>query len=593
MILEKKVLLQILIVLLCCLFLFYPLLTIITGRLIFNNKIFPKVKIVNIDFGKQTKKQSLNKLQKIIKENNLISLKITDKRQKWQILLADLNFSYQPQKTINQAFNFNRQLFPIKNINQQWQNWKFGTNLPLAYTLNQNQLKQRIASISALINTPVIPPTIEVNHLNKEKIIIHKGKQGRQLNQKKLLAIINYNLSWLKNENITLPIENLSSPITNQQVQNVKSTAEKLLNKQIRLKSENKEWLINNEAIINFLDFKNEFNQEKIASYSAQLAKSIDKPPQNALFNFIPNQNQQNQGRVAEFKPAQNGELLDQKQTINLIISALQGLKKTDHQTVQVELPIKIIKPKIQIQDVNNLGIKQLIGQGKSWFKGSIPSRIHNITLSSKRLNGLLIPPGTTFSFNQAVGEISRQTGYQPAYIIKKGRTVLGDGGGVCQVSTTLFRAALNAGLPIEERKAHAYRVHYYEENYQLGVDATVFSPSADLKFKNDTPAYILIQNYINLPNKELTFDLYGAWDGREATISPSRIWDQSPPPPPRYQDDPTLPLGIIKQIDWQAWGAKVAFDWQVKRGKEILQQRTFYSYYKPWQAVFLKGTAQ
>ena len=100
----------------------------------------------------------------------------------------------------------------------------------------------------------------------------------------------------------------------------------------------------------------------------------------------------------------------------------------------------------------------------------------------------MLIPPGGTISYNEIVGDISAATGYQPAYIIKDGRTILGDGGGVCQVSTTLFRAGLSAGLPILERHPHAYRVHYYEEGgYKPGLDATVFAPGVDLKMKNDT----------------------------------------------------------------------------------------------------------
>jgi vancomycin resistance protein YoaR len=245
----------------------------------------------------------------------------------------------------------------------------------------------------------------------------------------------------------------------------------------------------------------------------------------------------------------------------------------------------------IKTEEVNDLGIKELLGRGISYFRGSIASRIHNIQIASSRLNGILIPPGETFSFNQTLGEVSQATGYKEAYIIKEGRTILGDGGGVCQVSTTFFRATLDAGLPIIERAPHAYRVYYYEQNSQVGVDATVWEPSPDLKIKNDTPAHILVQAYVNPSQYRLTFEFYGTSDGRKATISKSRIWDQTPPPPDLYQDDPTLPTGTTKQIDWSAWGAKVAFDWKVERGGEILQERTFYSSYRPWQAVFLRGT--
>src|SRR6185369_11000366 len=115
-----------------------------------------------------------------------------------------------------------------------------------------------------------------------------------------------------------------------------------------------------------------------------------------------------------------------------------------------------------------------------------------------------------------------------------------GDGGGVCQVSTTLFRAALNAGLPIVERHAHAYRVHYYEEDSSPGVDATVYVPTVDLKFKNDTGHYILIQSIIDLTQPRLTFMIYGTNDGRVVNQTAPVVTNIRPAPADKYEDDPT-----------------------------------------------------
>jgi len=345
---------------------------------------------------------------------------------------------------------------------------------------------------------------------------------------------------------------------------------------------EENRWELKDSDLIDFLSFTNGFEQEKIASWSANLASTINCPPQNAAFQFT-------EGKVVEFRPAKEGRNLDQKKTVDLIVQGMIQLEKGEKETT-INLPITNTPPAVKTADVNSLGIKEMIGKGVSFFKGSIPSRVHNLKLASSKLNGVLIPPGENFSFNQTLGEVSKSTGYQEAYIIKEGRTILGDGGGVCQVSTTLFRAALNAGLPILERHAHAYRVAYYEQSSDPGLDATVFDPTADLKIKNDTPAYILIQTQVETQNSRLVIALYGTSDGRRATISKARVWDQVPPPPDLYQEDPTLPPGQIKQIDWKAWGAKVAFDYKVERNGEILQNRTFYSYYQPWQAVFLKG---
>jgi Uncharacterized vancomycin resistance protein len=155
------------------------------------------------------------------------------------------------------------------------------------------------------------------------------------------------------------------------------------------------------------------------------------------------------------------------------------------------------------------------------------------------------------------------------------------------------FRAALNAGLPILERHSHAYRVSYYENDSPPGFDATVFAPFVDLKIKNDTNAYILIQTKIDKENNLLFFYLFGQKDGRKIEIEKPKIWNIASPLPPKYQDDPTLKKGVIKQIDFPAWGAKVNFHYKVVKNGEILFEKDFFSFYRPWQAVYLVGTAE
>lgn len=317
-----------------------------------------------------------------------------------------------------------------------------------------------------------------------------------------------------------------------------------------------------------------------------ELAAQIDIPVENALFAF-------DGGKVTAFKPSKDGQKLDTEEAKRRIKEAFNTAATTNQQRITIALPVETIRPAINTNNTNAFGIKELIGTGYSEFTGSIPGRIHNVALAASRLNGVLIKPGEELSFNKTIGDISAATGYQSAYIIKEGRTVLGDGGGVCQVSTTLFRAALNAGLPIIERRAHAYRVHYYEEGgFKPGLDATVFSPSVDLRIKNDTPTYILIQTKTDTRNLTLTFELYGTRDGRKAEIFNHVVWGQTPAPPPLYQDDPTLPAGVIKQVDWAATGAKASFQYKVTRNGETLQDTTFYSNFRPWQAVYLRGVA-
>jgi len=327
------------------------------------------------------------------------------------------------------------------------------------------------------------------------------------------------------------------------------------------------------------------WNDDAYNSFVTKLENIINIPVQNALFQF-------SNGKVIAFKPSHPGRAVNKEQLKGEFIYNLQTSAKNGAQRISFSIPVDTINPVVTTNQTNAFGIKELIGKGYSEFSGSIPGRIHNVALAASKINGILIPPGATFSFNQTVGDISAVTGYQSAYIIKDGRNVLGDGGGVCQVSTTLFRSALSAGLPIVERHPHSYRVHYYEEGgFKPGIDATVFNPTDDLKFINDTPAYILIQTRVDTENLTATFELYGATDGRKAEILNQTLGNITAPPAPLYQDDPTLPVGVIRQVDFEAWGATATFEYRVTKEKQVTIDQKFVSNYQPWQAIYLKGT--
>lgn len=315
------------------------------------------------------------------------------------------------------------------------------------------------------------------------------------------------------------------------------------------------------------------------------LTDNVYVAPTDAVFQFT-------NGRVTTFKPSEEGQQADIASVEKALGNAIPQLTisgKIQHFTFTA--PLTPLKPKISTQDANNLGIKELIGTGTSLFQHSIDSRIYNVELAASRLNGIIVKPGEEFSFDKALGDVSAYTGYKQAYVISGGHTVLGDGGGVCQVSTTLFRAILNAGLPITERHAHDYRVGYYEEDGPPGIDATVYVPTVDLKFKNDTNNSILIQSVVDPDTLRLTFYLYGTSDGRQVSMTTPVVTNQTPAPAPLYQDDPTLPKGVTKQIDFAANGATVSFSRTVTKNGSLYIHDTYTSNYRPWQAIFLVGT--
>ena len=189
------------------------------------------------------------------------------------------------------------------------------------------------------------------------------------------------------------------------------------------------------------------------------------------------------------------------------------------------------------------------------------------------------------------LGDVSLDKGYAEALIIFNGRTVKGVGGGVCQVSTTAFRAAFNGGYPIIERWPHAYRVGWYERGFGPGLDATVFSPYVDFKFKNDTPYHILIEAYANDAAGRLTFKFYSTSDGRQVTISEPIVENVIPHPEDKIEEDPTLPAGTRQQVDYAADGADVTVKRTVTRDGQVISEDRVFTRYQPWQAIFKVGT--
>jgi len=325
------------------------------------------------------------------------------------------------------------------------------------------------------------------------------------------------------------------------------------------------------------------FDKQPVRETLNHLSDLYDKDPIDAKFQF-------ESGKVKMFEEEKNGVRVETALAERQIDSLLK--ERISNNASQILLVKKtILKPKVTLAQTNTYGIEELIGEGASDYSHSIPQRIHNLLLGTSKFNGVLIPKGATFSFNETVGDISSTTGYQPAYIIMAGKTVLGDGGGICQVSTTLFRAALNSGLPISEYHAHAYRVGYYENDAKPGLDATVFGPTVDFKFINNTPASILIQTIVDKENNKLLFKFYGKKDERKVELTSPLISDISSAPESQYQDDPTLKKGVVKQIDFPAPGTRSRYSYKVTKGNEVMFQKDFNNWYKPWRAVFLVGT--
>lgn len=321
-------------------------------------------------------------------------------------------------------------------------------------------------------------------------------------------------------------------------------------------------------------------DSNQIARFVQDIAPQVAREPTDASFSFdIASET------VVPVVDSIPGRTLDVTTTVSLIESAATRSQRT------ISLPLDPNPPAIATSDAPDVGSFELLGEGKTSFAGSTASRVQNIVVGAARFDGLLVPPDKTFSFNRYLGEVTAEQGYAESIIIWGNETRADVGGGLCQVSTTAFRAAFWAGLPITERWAHLFRVSYYEP--PKGLDATIYSPTVDLRWVNDTGHFILIRTYVDKANKTLTFRFYGINPGRTVEMDGPHESRLVRPGPTVYRDDPTLPKGQRKQIEWAKDGLDVTVHRIIKEDGEEVRRDTFFSRYRPWQAVYLVGTKE
>jgi len=553
-------------------------LSFLLAEKLYNNRIYQGVMLA----GKSVGGYDTEKLKTYLteKQNLTQSIKIRIDDQEYDLSLNDINFSYNSESTYNLLLTSgkNRYRFALISL---LNNLIGQVNENPVFVYDEQKLLSNIDYLSVHTASDSLYPSITYENNN---VVFQNGTNGKSLNKSALKEEIDKHFNEFDFGYIYINTDIVNSTLSNEEADNFVKRVKYIAEKTFAIKIAEEDIEIDKNILLSFFDPWNKYNNDKVNEYIQELSNKYNSPAKEPIFKF-------ENGKVVEFTPATVGLELNKTKLHEDILNILENAEGSEQKDLLITADYRSIQPRTKTEEVNTYGIKELVGVGRSNYSGSITSRIHNLTLAASKFNGVLVTPGEIFSFNKTLGDVSKVTGYQQAYIIQEGQTVLGDGGGVCQVSTTLFRALLNAGFPIVERRAHSYRVGYYENDSPPGLDATVFDPTTDLKFKNDTENYLLIQTYVDKTKKSLTFELYGTKDGRIAITTKPVTTSSTPPPEDLYIDDPTLPSGTIKQIDYKAWGAKVVFNYKVERDGSVIFEKTFYSNYLPWQAKFLRGT--
>jgi vancomycin resistance protein YoaR len=253
---------------------------------------------------------------------------------------------------------------------------------------------------------------------------------------------------------------------------------------------------------------------------------------------------------------------------------------------------VTVRAPQRSVEAWYEQGVRAHFAGGESAFYGSAPFRVQNIRVGSSLVDGVTIAKNGVFDFNATVGDITADQGFVDGYVIKSGTLAKEVGGGICQVSTTVFRAAYLGGLPVVQRNFHSYRVSYYELATRdfappIGFEATVYAPYKNLKFKNDTGAPIFVQVSVDVRRYTMRVDLFGRAPDRRVRLSRPVFGPSRPAPAPRFQPDAGVALGQQRRIDGAVNGVSVSQTRTVRYANGGVRTDRLFSNYVPWGAIY------
>lgn len=562
------------------------------------NRIYTGITIWNTDLSMMSQAEARDALVQAFPYENeqVITLADLSTGEQWQFTPAELGLSFDIEKSVEEAYNIGRGESVVADFQQQFDAWYYGRQLAPTIVFNEGVLQNKLGEIAQELNQPAIDAILQ---FDGQTLSYLPGQSGRTVDLGDAQTRLTQPIADFRDAQIVLKVAPINpriidSPELTAQLDYILSPmsfyfqeplADVDLNR-VDVSSEQLAQWLRVELVENgngtahheiFMD------ENAIRFWLAQFEREVFRQPENARFYF--DDPTEELVLVERHVP---GRELDVDATLDKFMEYITTPNRS------VPFVVREILPTVHADaTAAELGITELITQTTTWFYGSTPERKHNIATSAAQFFGLVVAPGEEFSFNRYLGDVSEEEGFTTGLVIVGGRTIEGVGGGVCQVSTTLYQAAFWSGFPITERLEHGYRVHYYDDGAGPGMDATVFTPIVDLKFVNNTPHHLLIENYYNAQTEALTFKLYSTSTGRYVEKEGPFYDNVTEPRPDVWEFNEDLEPGEIQQVDWAVEGSDVTVIRRVYDSNGNLMyggQESFISRYIPWQNIYQYG---
>ncbi len=558
-----------------------------------SERIFPGVQALGVDLGGLTQPEAADALTGAFSYGNEAVFTFRDGNTFWQMTAADLGVTFDAEATAAQATEVGHSGNPVRDASDQAGAWFGGRSLAPVVTYDQQIARQTLTQIAAEV---AIDPVNATLRLDGTQVLTTDGMTGRYVDVSATLAELDrYIMQMQPGAEIPLVIREVPPivPTVQQAADNLRAALSAPL--QLTATDQNGAalgpWSVSTDQIAQLLTVSRMTNPDgtqrydidismtAFEAYLNELAPGLIVPARDARYDFDPAS-----GSLQVIQSSVSGRELNVTKTLQRLE---EGVFTAESRIVPMAFDYTLPAFHNQV-NAAELGIREQVAQSTTYFTGSSVNRRTNIAVSASRFNGLIIAPGEEYSFNYYLGDISEDNGFVEGKVIVGGRTVNGLGGGVCQVSTTVFRAAFTGGFAITERNSHGYRVGYYElDNAPPGLDAAIWQPERDFKFQNNTPYHLLIETSVYPGDNALQFRFYSTQHWR-AELDEAIVKNIVDAPPVRYVASDELSPGEIVQVDYSANGADVTvyrdvYDMQ----GNLVKEDYVYTHYLPWQAIY------
>ncbi len=509
------------------------------------DRIMPGVRAVGTPVGWMPPSEAAVQLGPTLQAFLDRPIQLRHQNRSWSVTARDLGLQASATDLAAAAYQVGRDGSVLSRLSVQFQALTGGASVSIASGVDHSRLDDLIARIEIALNrSPAdarlgIAPDGAVDHV--------EGREGLALDVAASKARV---LKTLADGGLLVDLKVVETPpsIPNELVQPAFAQVNRMLGRTdspLTLTRGQQSWPLHRAEVASLLSIEGGaqvgqpatvvIDDRRLNALVQRLAADVDQSVQNARFSF-------NNGNLAVLRPSREGRTLDRAATAALIKNKLLAGDYT------AELPVSAVTPTVSSEDPASLGIVERIDTASTSFAGSIPEKRWNIKLAAERLNGVVVPPGATFSFNKELGPTTLESGFQWGFGIQTGRegiqTIPSVGGGICQVATTLFQPVFWSGYPLEERYWHLYWIPAYTSRGMVGLDVTVDEDAKlDFRWTNPTNDYILIQSATDDTN--VYFSLYGKKPPWKVEVSDPVITNRvTADPKPVREEEPTLAWG-------------------------------------------------